>query len=458
MKRIFLLLTFAVTFSAYIPEGYAQTGDLEPLSLKQALIRGLDRNYDIRIERKNIATATNNNNWGQAGRYPSVNLTVGQNNSYTDNVKVAFPTATQGQTSVSSVQPGINVNWNIFQGFRANISKKRLESLQAESEGNAEVVIQNNVQSIILGYYLAVLERERLTQFEKQLQYSKDRYEFEKVRVEIGSSTTPDLLLEEGNMLTDSINVINQRTTYLNSVRNLNFLMGEPDISKGYELTDGLDEQGDVGSLEQSLAQLDQNADLKTIYLSQAVLDYNKQNARAERYPTLSLNAGFTDNRQNLNLSNARFFTGDGFATGPDDPLSSVTDTYFANFTLTFNLFDGDRINRAIRNAVIQEDIGNIRIERLRSSLTRDVQNAHQVYTDRKQLLVINEQRENSASRNLEISLERLKGGTINSFDYRVIQNNYLQSSTQKLQALYNLIDTKITILRLTGGLMDAYL
>lgn len=455
MKKYFLLLILSVAYNSY---------GQSSLSLSDAIAQGLGQNYDIRIERKNVATNQNNNDWGEAGRYPSVTVNVAQNNSYTDNVKVAFPTATQGQTSVASVQPGVAVNWNIFQGFRANISKERLEGLQAESEGNAEVVIQNNVQSIVLGYYLAVLEYERLEQFAKQLQYSKDRYEFEKVKVEIGSSNTADLLLEQGNMLTDSINWINQRTTYTNAVRNLNFLMGEKDISRMYEFTDGLEQTDDVGTLGELTAQLQENADLRTIYLSQAILNHNKSLARADRMPTLSLSAGFNDNRQNLNLSNARFFTGDfsdgndGFASGPADPLSSVTDTYFANFTLSFNLFDGGRINRAIRNAVIQEDIGSLRIERLESSLNRDLQNAYQVYTDRQQLLGINEERERIAARNLEISLNRLKGGTINSFDYRVIQNNYLQSSTQKLQALYNLIDTKITILRLTGGLVETYM
>lgn len=258
-------------------------------------------------------------------------------------------------------------------------------------------------------------------------------------------------------MLTDSVNLVNQLTVYENAVRNLNLLIGEKNIDKTYIFTDKLDQDQLEGSLESFTAKMNENADLKRIYLSQFVLGYNQELAKADRYPTLSLNAGFSDNRQNLDLSRAVFFTGTGFDSGSEELLSSVTDTYFANFTLSFNLFNGGRINRAIKNAVIQEDIGNIRIEQLKATIIRDLSNAYKIYRDRKLIFNINEKREQIAKRNIEINDARFKNGTINSFDYRVIQNNYLLSATQRLQALYNLIDTKVTLLRLTGGLIDEY-
>ena len=58
---------------------------------------------------------------------------------------------------------------------------------------------------------------------------------------------------------------------------------------------------------------------------------------------------------------------------------------------------------------------------------------------------------------NYSISEEKFKGGTINSFDFRVVQNNYLTASVQKLQALYNLMDSKVELMRLTGGLIADY-
>ncbi len=427
------------------------------MSLQDAIQRGLERNYDIRIERRNVDESINNNNWGEAGRYPSLDLNVNQNNNITDNVKVAFPTSTRGEIVTNSVNPTVTLNWNIFDGFRANISKHRLENLQNESEGNAEIVIANTVQSIILGYYLAVLEKERLNEFEKQLGLSRDKYDYLKVKADLGGAVTSDLLLEEGNYLTDSTNLINQQLSYRNALRNLNVLLADnPGVE--YDLTDPLETEIDDFDFEELYAKLESgNLDLKKQYLTQAVLTHDVGLRKADRYPTLGLNASFNDNRQRLDLSGATFFTGDGFASGPNESFSSTTRTYAVGFTLSFNLFNGGKINRAIQNAVIREDVGNIRIEKMKNSLHKDLVDAYDQFTIRRQILGINSRKSESASQNLDISEDKFRNGTINSFDYRTVQNNQLVAAIQKLQSTYDLIDSKVELMRLTGGLLETY-
>ena len=62
------------------------------------------------------------------------------------------------------------------------------------------------------------------------------------------------------------------------------------------------------------------------------------------------------------------------------------------------------------------------------------------------------EQLEN-ASRNLEIAKDRFENGLISSFDYRTIQLGYLNASQSRLEARFNLINSQIALLNLTGGL-----
>ncbi|MEM6831506.1 MAG: TolC family protein, partial [Bacteroidota bacterium] len=332
------------------------SGAQESLSLSDAIQIGLDRNYSLKIERGNVEVAQNNNNWGEAGRWPTITLDVAQNNSYTDNVKVAFPTSTRGQTLSNALSPGVNLNWNLFNGFRANMTKSRLELLQSETEGNASIVIANTIQSIILGYYLAVLERDRLNEFSKQLELSRDRFDYIKLKSDLGSAVTTDVLLEEGNYLTDSINYVNQELTFRNAVRDLNVLLAEEDVAKMYVLTDDLELTNEAYTIEDLRNRMmAENVDLKKQYITQALLGQATRLSTADRYPSLTFNAGFNESRNSLDLSNAVFFTGDGFSNGPDSRLNSVTDTYTANFTLSFTLFNGGRIKRAIRNAVVNE-------------------------------------------------------------------------------------------------------
>lgn len=431
----------------------------EPLSLSDAITRGLERNFDIRIERKNVLVAENNNNWGEAGRYPTVSLTLNQNNSVNDNVKTASPFQLQDITVSNSLSPGVNLDWTLFNGFKVNMTKRRLDQLQAETQGNASIVIANNLQSIILGYYLATLEQERLEEFTKQLKLSRDKYAYVETGAELGTVVTSDLLLEEGNYLTDSVEFVNQQLAFRNALRNLNVLLGETEVEKSYVLTDRLEASFPDFSYEDLKDKmLNNNVDLQKQYITQSILGTDIRLSKADRYPSLLLNAGISENRSRVDLSKARFPNGDGTSSpGPADPLSAVTDSYFANFTLSFTLFNGGKINRAIKNSIIEEDIGNIRIEQMKTSLERDLQEAYDQYQIRRQLYGINERRETAAETNLQISAEKFKNGSINSFDYRVVQNTYLSASIQKLQALYDLMDSKVELMRLTGGLVEDY-
>ncbi|MFT7283078.1 MAG: outer membrane protein, partial [Cyclobacteriaceae bacterium] len=137
--------------------------------------------------------------------------------------------------------------------------------------------------------------------------------------------------------------------------------------------------------------------------------------------------------------------------------LDAVTDNYFANFTLSFTLFNGGRINRAIRNATIQEDIGNMQVEQLKYSLDRNLKQALDLYNIRRQIFSINERREEVAVTNLNLSEQKFKNGSINSFDFRIVQNSYLSAAILKLQSTYNLMDSYVNLMRLTGGLVEEY-
>jgi len=435
----------------------------EPLSLSDAIAIGLDKNYDIRIEKRNVDVATNNNSWGEAGILPSISLDLQSQNSIrnqqSDNQFFGgqlFPGFELNDQRAYALTPSLQVSWLIFQGNKAIISKRRLDQLQAESMQNADVVVSNTLQSIILAYYMAALEKERLDAFEKQLALSKDRYDYTNTKYEMGSAVTTDLLLEENNYLTDSANYINQMLTYHNAIRALNVLLVSDDINKDYTLTDDLKlEEYDYQYEDLEAVMLSENVDLKKIYISQSILETQVRQSRADLFPTVRLNGGYNWNRSVSDLTSATYIGPNPDYENPPEPLVSKSGTYFANFTLSFNLFNGGKVNRAIRNSIVQEDIGNLRIDQLETSLKRSLSEAYERYQIRKQLYGINALNERSAATNLSISQEKFKGGTINSFDYRVVQNNHLAATNQKLQALYNLIDSKVELMRLTGGLIS---
>lgn len=455
MKNIFYRLLKGSLWLALIQLGILGLAHAQqPLSLSDAIQTSLEQNYNIQIEQKQIDIAQRNNNWGEAGAFPNISLSVAQSNSVSN---IDNPTSfVAGDIVNTGINPGITVNWTLFNGFAVKIAKERLSRLQEETEGNAAIVVQNTLQSTIQAYYAVALEKERLAVLNKNLKLSRDRYDYVKIKKELGSSVTADLLLAEGNYLTDSTNYINQQLSYRQAFRTLNILMNVEDLDQQYELTDALAFEAPDYAFETLKSKMEQeNANLRRQYLSQAVLQSNTDNARAGLYPSIDLRLNGSQNINSQNLSRASFANPGQEA--PSVPITAKTLNYGATISITYNLFNGGRIKRSIQNAIVQEEIGQLRIEVLKQSLDRDLRSSLDLYNIRKQLLGIAQRNREVAETNLQIGEERFKNGTINSFDYRTLQNNFLVSSLNELQATYNLIDANAQLLRLTGGIVEEY-
>jgi outer membrane protein TolC len=54
----------------------------------------------------------------------------------------------------------------------------------------------------------------------------------------------------------------------------------------------------------------------------------------------------------------------------------------------------------------------------------------------------------------MRIADEKFRTGAITSFEYRDIQLIYLNSALRRLEAIYNLIGSRTSLTRLTGGFL----
>lgn len=437
----------------------------QKLSLADAIAKSMENNFDILIERQNVNTAKVNNTWGNAGLFPSITANLQGSTSVSDNQKTLNPFSIQAKTGSNQIQPTIRLNWNLLSIYNIVISKERLELLQAESDQNASVVITNTLQSVIMGYYVALLEKERLKQYQEQLNLSKDKYKYISVKRELGVSMSSETLLEENNFLTDSVNYINQELVYQRALNNLVYLMGGNTTTiPNYELTDKFKVEPMIVDIESLLLQLEQeNVNLKKLYLTQKVLGTNSRLANWQRVPTLNIGANYSFSRELQDVSDwpkKSRSVRDKIDTTKFNVISSGINqraSYGLNFTISFNLFDGHRVKRAIQQAKIQEDIGNLRVSQMKASLSRDLQNAVSQYRTRQKIYQIRSRQREATAKNLAIAKDKFSNGSINSLDYRAIQNNHLTASISMYKAMYDLNDSKVTILRLTGGLVKDF-
>ena len=439
---------FAIMLSLMGWQGFAQ----ESISLGEAIAIGMDNNFSIQIEQKRVDIAKNNNNMGEAGMWPSVNANITESLSLTElDNPAGF--LQSGNIKGRTFNPSLAVSWTLFNGFNVRMSKDRLEYLEAQSLGNAQVIVENTIQSIILAYYTALLEEQRLDVFYRTLELSRDRYQYSQLKGDLGTAVTFDILQDKNAYLTDSSNYVTQVLNYRNAVRNLNLLMGV-DVDNEYRLIDALEITPKDFVVDELFAKMtSNNANLKNQFINLEVLRKDVSIAKSGLYPNIALNLNGSQNAQVQDLSSAIFANGNNGESG----IRSTTLNYTAGLTLSYTLFNGGRIRRQLENARINEQIGQLQVKELKQSLKNDLVSNYDQYNLRKSLMAIASENVETAELQLRLAQDRYKNGTINSFDFRDIQITSLTSALNYLQSIYNLIESEVGLMRLTGGITNQY-
>ena len=435
-KLVFIIL------SVVLFQNNARSQQISDLSIEDAVSIALKQNFDIQISQQYLESARINNSWAAAGMFPSLNVGVAQTNRW-DNRESQINDDRQGSMT-AGLRPYIQLNWMLFNGFSVYIAKDKLELIEELSEGNAALVVENKIQAVVLAYYQNLKNKERLESINNVMTLSRDRYEYVQTKKQFGSSVTYDVLQAHNAYLSDSTNYLLQSLELKKSLLNLNLLMGVEKESV-YNLTSdfvAVVEDYQYFDLEEKMNS--NNTTLLNQYINQEVLKKDIGLAKALVWPNLSMNAG-SDYSSNY-LKNADM-----------DANNSYSYDFYVNFSLNFNLFNGGKTRRAIKQSNIQQEIGNIEIAQIKQILSNGLLTVFEMYEIRKQLLAVADARLQTSELNLNLSTEKFRNGTINSFNFRDVQIQYINAEFSRLEAVYNLINTHTELLRVTGGIISEF-
>lgn len=410
----------------------------ENLTLSGAVQKALENNYQIKISELSLEIAKNNNSWGTAGRYPIITAGL-MNVNRTDN-RLIPPNTKNDNYNTNNLNPYIQANWILFNGFAVNIRKSQLEELEKISEGNAAIIVENTIQAVILSYNRILLEKQKLDVMSEVLNLSRDRYAHTELRKELGNALTFDLLQAKTVFLADSSTYLLQQLNYTNALKNLSLILGENSGVIYNPVEDFVIPETAYAIDELLNNMLASNKTLQNQFVNQNILKEAIRLNKSALYPKLSLNTGF-DYSYAFDKDNSGDYTYD----------------YYANFSLSYTLFNGGNIRSDIQNAKISEQLGKIQVDQMKHQLSIQLTNYYELYTIRKQLLRVANESMEAAKMNLEIAEQKFESGAINSFNYRDAQLYYLNAANSRLEAIYNLIDTNLELLRLTGAIITEY-
>jgi outer membrane protein TolC len=413
------------------------------LSAKQAVFIALENNFNVQVAEKQVLIAQKNNTWSEAGLFPTVALNVALNNSIQDNTNNPF-TFTPGVILMQGISPSLSANWNIFSGMAVRISKQRLEQLEAQSNGNATVVIENTIQDVLKAYYAVQLQMERVKLFDQLKKYSKSRVDYLELKDKYAKSSSLELLQYRNQYFSDSTSHLLQQVSYENAMRNLLLIMNEDKVVNEREfpvLTDPLEFVLPLLDTKQAVQEMKaNNQNLKNQYISVELQKKATEYQRSFLYPTLSFQTGVTPSHnwlRDLNNDNLK--------------IETQVINYYGNLNLRYSIFNNWKAKRAVEVSKIQEDIAEMTTDNMVKSLEISLQNLLDMYAMRTKLVSLSETNLSYATKAFELAKSRYELGTLSSIELAVFQNNFQNTLLQHNENLFNRLDTYLEIYKMTG-------
>lgn len=458
LKKSFLYMNlsvkgkFALHLVLFLTLGFLnRTVAQDPLSLENAIERGLSASFQVRIAEANQKITAQNNSWAVAGKYPTINATLQNANGY-NNINNPASFLRELSSFSTGINPGIELSWVLYNGKRIEVTKAQLESLDNQSKINTQTAIENAVQSIINAYFNVVVQKTQLEVNREVLALSGDRHTFQELQRGFGQSGTFEELQTKDAWYVDSTAFLVQQNSYFTGLRTLNSLLGEDDLAKEYLLTDQLNEEAlplNEEELHQQL--LARNTSVQLLQANKSLALINTQLQKTNLKPSLSLRSGLTYNF-NLSSGSGTLQSGETLSL---DAVTGQTTNGFINLAASFTLFDGGLRRKNIDAAIIQETIADYNLADASRNLKLQLSNLTNNYRHQLKLYEIGKELVINAKENLIIAQDRLESGLINSFDYRAVQLAYLAANQQQLAISLTIKNIETEILKLTGRLIN---
>ncbi|MBN1145095.1 MAG: TolC family protein [Bacteroidales bacterium] len=434
-KKFFLLLWISVT-------GLAVSAQ-EVYDLNRCITTGLENNFAIRIAQSNAEIAANNRTPGNAGFLPSVDLTGrygGTINNTSQTYSSGYDTSFNGVHNTTSTA-GVALGWDIFRGFSAQTTWKKLNELKLAGELNSRMTVEDFVADMASEYNYYIQQLQLYHNLAYAVSLSRERVRIDEERYLLGAASKLQLLQSQVYLNSDSSRYARQLEVLRASQVRINRLMASGNLGGHIILKDSTIRIHTTLVYDSLLAAtLKENTSLLIARKNQTVSEYDYRLIAARTYPYLSLSTGYNFNYYNYESGSFKSQQVDGLNYG---------------LTLGVNLFDGLNQRREKANARIAIDNRTLQYEQIAQQVEADLITIFYAYQNNLMLLKLEAQNLKTAEENLEIALERYKLGSLSGLELREVQQSLLEAEERLLSVQYQTKLAEISLLQISGKIME---
>lgn len=406
----------------------------EKLTLEKAVSIALEKNFSIKISRKNAEISKNNAHPGRAGLLPRVDLSADIHHTDVE-TKTALAVVSDNSTLTSA---GISTSYTLFNGLSNFNNYDKLKKLGKVGELQNRLVIENTILNVVQSYYNLALFKENTKIAMEALEISQKRFDRVFNQNKYGSANKIEVLNAQVDLSSDSVNYFNTKLLYDDAKRNLSVLLNR-NQDDNYEIDPSVifEKVFEYKTLLSKTMQ--NNSELLLANEDVQIADLDKSIAGAGYMPTIDLSASYGYNQREPN-----------WRVGMDDPNSSFS----AKLSLRYNLFNGKQTDIQNQNATIALENKKLSFADTRNKIERDLANAFNAYKNNLFILDVQKRNLKTAEANFNRTQELYKLGQATTIMFREAQLNLIRSKNSYTSAKFNAKNAEVKVLKISGELI----
>jgi outer membrane protein TolC len=412
------------------------------LTLEDAIELGLRNNYDIQIARNQAKASNNNRGRGLAGLLPTLDVSARYSRTDSDQETNLPPLSTT--SDVDNFNTEVALNWTLFDGFRMFIDRRKFNDLALLGNYEAKNRIEGSVVAISIAYFNLVRQEQLLQVARETRDISETRLGRERVRKQLGGSSSTDFLNAQVAFNSDQSALLNQKLQVTIARQQLNVLLGQdPDME--FSVSNKIDvPELTLSDSEVLNMALERNSGLKTAEFDRKIADGDVRSAHSAFLPRLNAFANYGYIDRTINSDAGQY---------PGRDVGTQTTDGTVGLAVSFNLFNGRRDKIELQNARIEADSRALALRDARNRLIGTVKETLETYRERMDMIALEEENILAARQNLDLQRERHQLGAAGSLVFRDAQASYSLAQVSLITARYQARISHLELERLIGEL-----
>jgi len=414
----------------------------DTLRLVEVVRVALARNYQVQIARNDVDIAANDYAVGNADFLPTLSLGGGYNGTISNTRQQFIGREAEEIVGARSTRytADSQLEWTLFDGLGRFATYNRLEAQLGEQQTDTDALIESVLADVVETYYDVARQQQQLQVLQEAVDISEERLRIAELRREVGSASDLEVRQAQVDLNADRAAALRQEVALTNTKATLNRLLARRGASTTFDVADRIDVERGLSQDALLAAAEQQNPTLRRARRAVRVAEWERQEVRSERLPTLDASLGY---------GYARSESESGFLQSS----RSYDLTY--GLTLSFDVFDGLNRRRRLENATVRRRTAELLVEDVRTQIQADLTSTYASYQNRLDLVALEQENLDAVAANVDIALERFELGEITSVELREVQEQFIQAESRLLTAQFEAKQAEVTLLQLGGALRE---